>query len=110
MSYKRIMLGVEKLVDAEYQIASDDHGSYFARTHEGYAVLKEEIEEASAEMESVEWHGRYLWRSVKSEDKDNCKDVAEIILHKAVCLACESIQTAAMAKKLILSIKEEEKA
>ena len=54
------------------------HRYYFKSTHEGYAVIKEELEE--------------LWEAVKKDDYLNCVEEAE--------------QIGAMALKFLLSFNE----
>lgn len=109
MSYKNTMASVAKLVIDEYRMAASEHGEYFSSPHEGYSIIKEEAEEAKEEMDSVEWHLEYLWRNVKEDDPNNYRDAAEIIQGRAVRLASEAIQVAAMAKKFIESFEDEEK-
>lgn len=75
----------------------------FNSTHEGYAVLKEEIEEARGELAEVEVCLDLLWGHVK-HDSDRAYDYAERVEQYAVRLAAEAIQVAAMAEKF-LSIK-----
>lgn len=108
MSYKKTMAQVEDLMTKEYVMAAIDHGEYFSSPHEGYAIIKEEVEEALTEMDSVSWHLEYMWRNVRSEDPNNYLDAAHILERKALCLACEAIQIAAMAMKFRSSFEDEE--
>lgn len=108
MSYKKMLPHVENLMAKEYVMAAIDHGEYFMSPHEGYAIIKEEVEEAQAEIDSVNWHLEYLWRMVRAENPDGYIDAAQIVERKALQLACEAIQVAAMAMKFIESFRDEE--
>lgn len=70
----------------------------FHSTHEGYAVLKEEIEEARGELAETEVCLDMLWEHVK-KDSPKAYEYAERIEQYALRLAAEAIQVAAMAEK-----------
>lgn len=110
MSYKKTMMSVAGLVANEYIMAAVKFGEFFASPHEGYAVIKEEVEETYEDLESLKWHLDYLWRSVRADDPDNYRDAAGTIQTKAVELASEAIQVAAMAKKFLETFRDEETA
>jgi len=71
----------------------------FRSTHEGYAIIKEEVEEAADEMESIDSWLEQGWRYIKA----NQNAIDEIVAMKqhAINLAAESIQVAAMCQKFI---------
>lgn len=64
-----------KMIYDEYLKSCNKHIAAFRSTHEGYAVIKEELEE--------------LWDEVKKDDYDNCYK--------------ETVQVGAMALKFLLS-------
>jgi hypothetical protein len=77
----------------------------FNSTHEGYAVIKEEIEEAEQELNDVNAQLQRSWYFIKhNEDAD--KDMLRLKEY-AVNLAAEAIQVAAMAQKFIDSAEED---
>lgn len=96
---QEIIEGVEKLAYEELERANSKFGMFHS-THEGYAVIKEEIEEVADELEDVVNYLNDIWRNVK---EDNELDLVGIKIMKkhAINLAAESIQTAAMAQKFI---------
>lgn len=51
--------------------AAAEHGGAAHSPHEGYALIKEEVEEAQAEMEMLNQRLDHLWTSVK-RDEDQC--------------------------------------
>lgn len=84
------------LVDKELDNAVRTHGKCNS-PHEGYSLIKEEIEEAQDEMNLMDLSLQALWRRVK-DDKLFYKD-ADDICSFAINCACECVQVAAMAKK-----------
>ena len=92
---------VIKLVDFELEMANKEHGERFNSTHEAYAVMKEEYEEAKEALESA---GMFLnqgfWIRCRRNGLD-CAYYAKFIESEAIKAACECIQVAAMAQKFI---------
>ena len=79
----------------------------FVSTHEGYAVIKEEVEETSEELDHVKDSLSAIWFFVRNNDKNRSIYDAECLKEYAIKLASESIQVAAMCQKFINSFKEE---
>lgn len=100
---------VEKLVQKELESANQRF-PMFRSDHEGAAVIVEEIQEAEYEFECIKDRFQELWRSVKCNMSSEWKaEINEVIAKRAINLACEAIQVAAMAQKFIDSQKEREK-
>lgn len=99
---------VEKLVQKELESANQRF-PMFRSGHEGSAVILEEIEEAKAELIGLEYEFKNLWGNVKNNYEIGCSERAENISIRAIRLACEAIQVAAMAQKFIDSQRESEK-
>lgn len=103
MSYKKIREFIDKIVSIEMCLANAKH-PLFASDHEGYAVLKEEIEEVEIEYRQLkDFDLCRLWKNVKTDSPEGAAMEAEYIERTAQKLACESIQVAAMARKFIKS-------
>ena len=99
MSYKNIRNHISRLVDIELLLANAANPA-FASDHKGYAVLKEEIEEAGTEYKQItDFDLTGLWRAVKSDAQEAAAFKAVNIRKNAIRLACEAVQVAAMAKK-----------
>lgn len=100
---KHLIGGVESLINQEYAQSSEKYGEQFTSYHEAYGVIKEEIEEAQAEFDSVYEHFHLFWNGVKHDavPADEIEDIAR----KAHLAACELIQVAAMAYKATLGLK-----
>jgi hypothetical protein len=105
---KELIESVEKLIPEELVRANEEFGSEFNSMHEGYAVIKEEIEEAQAELVNVIDDLDEIWDFIKSNNNEDALEIAKSLKQSAILLACESIQIAAMAEKYIRSFKEGE--
>lgn len=91
------------LVDEELAAAMEQHGP-FASAHEGYAVLLEEVEEASEEMERLRALMSCVWRAARRDDTVALGGFTVGVARAAIDLAAEAIQVAAMARKIQASI------
>ena len=89
------------LVDEELAAANAING-LFHSPHEGWAVLLEEVEEATQEMEAVRRLTQAAWEGVKLDSAEDVYDYAKDAEKRAVYLAAEAIQVSAMARKLAL--------
>ena len=98
---------VEKLVQKELEVVNQKF-PVFHSDYEGAAVVYEEIEEAESEMRGVNRHFADSWYSVKINERSRSYQYMNKIKNRAVNLACEAIQVAAMAHKFIDSQKERE--
>lgn len=87
---------------AETQQAIEKYGEKYNSLHEGYAVLKEEVEEARDEQVYIR-NGFYkVWNGVKVGELKK-EDVQQIREH-AEQLALEAVQVAAVCNKILNSI------
>lgn len=94
---------ITRLADMELEAAIERFNLNHS-DHESYAVLREEIEEAHEEMINVELFSGRLWDLTKNNASPEAKrEVYTNIYNTALNLAVEAIQTAAMARKGILS-------
>lgn len=86
------------LVEEELESANSLH-TVFHSHHEGWAVLKEEVEEAHDELIDAELQLLNMWRALKADDDVEAQSAARKIEWRAIRLAAEAIQVAAMARK-----------
>lgn len=89
---------VRELVSVELAAANEKFPQFHS-AHEGYAVIREEVEETREQFETVERYLSYLWDRVKQDC--TAKEQAEYIEMFAVNTACEAIQVAAMCRKFL---------
>ena len=99
---------VKTLVTKEYERATQIHGPVNHSSHESYAVLKEELEEAKDEFINSEIYLDRYWKGVKTDDYASQVENIGLIFNKAILAACECIQTAAMAYKSLETIRKNE--
>ena len=94
---------IYELTETELKAANEKF-PLFASSHEAYAVIFEEFDEAREELEMVEYSLDKFWTEVKENESPEAKNKRLTrIYENAVKLAVEAIQTAAMARKGILS-------
>lgn len=104
---KELKAQVLKLAEEEAERSMIKH-PLFNSTHEGYAVIKEEIEEAAEELAHVISNLNKMWWQIRADNKEPSIKSANNIKIYAIDLAAESIQVAAMAQKFADSFKEDE--
>ena len=102
---KKLYDEIITLVKNEYGRAAQCYGATNHSSHESYAVLKEEMEEARAECISTELHVDKYWTAVKGDDYEKQRGhLREVYIHSLLA-ACEFVQTAAMAHKALATME-----
>jgi hypothetical protein len=91
---------VNELVKKELKAANEKF-PLFNSDHEGYAVIKEELEETNEELTYAQLTFANLWENVKDNKTMPTLNHAEGVRFHAINLAIEAIQLAAMAQKFI---------
>lgn len=101
---KRLVLNA---IANEYMNITKTHGEVYNSKHEGYAVLLEEVEEATDELHAIENEMLDLWLKVKNDNykSELMQNLTEII-EKAVNVALESVQVAAVATRFNLTLEK----
>lgn len=103
----KIRPAIEKLAEMEKQDANRKF-PLFHSMHEGYAVLLEEVEEAREALTRTEISLSALWAHVRDNNAGRALEFAGRVREHALDLAVEAVQVAAMAQKLIDSMKKED--
>lgn len=89
---------VRRLVNKELEAANKKFRQ-FASPHEGYAVLREELDEVQLAHDTLKMEtDNRFWNMVKA-NRTVPRDDLRTIQRAAIALAVEAIQVAAMAKK-----------
>lgn len=104
---EELVKAVSALVGEEYQRAASEHGGAANTPHEGYALIKEEEEEAGDQMSTVSQKVTVLWWAVKADDQQAQREHLREIRTAAILGACELIQVAAMADKAVEGLRKE---
>lgn len=92
------MKEIDNMIDKELKKIIDEHG-YFSSIQEFYAVLKEELEEAREEMDSMESLFNTIWTKIRMNEKIRDTDI-ELMTGFAIRGIKELVQVAAVLKKL----------
>ena len=79
--------------------AANERFPQFHSAHEGYAVIREELEETEEKVEMSKKYLKFLWDSIKMDRKT--KWAVEYMKEFSINAACEAIQVAAMAQKFL---------
>lgn len=100
---------VEAAISSELQSAVEKYGEQYNSLHEGYAVLKEEVEETDSENEQLKECLEIFWKNVvKQPDYMRSDDLSKThikhIKEHAENLALEACQIAAVCNKILNSI------
>lgn len=93
---KELIKAVEALMHEEYERAAVKFGERFNSSHEAYAVILEEVEEAGDEFDCIRGYLAEYWDCVKNNEDGGWPDAIETA---AIQAAAECIQIAAMAYK-----------
>lgn len=99
---------VEQLIQAEYKNACEKFGDKYHSLHEGYAVLLEEVEEASEDMTKIKYSLEDFWKWIKQDTKINPKDIDIVIEEYLKYCILELAQVGAVLQKIknTLEVKE----
>ena len=105
---------LEEIAEEELKKYDAEWEKEFHSEHEGYAILKEEVEEAQEAMEEVIYFAEALWRAIRGFGYEPTHDKSHFIkqIYKySIYLASEAIQCASMAKKFerLLDIQKQKK-
>lgn len=105
---EKLLSEVKEIEKTEYGRAAEKFGGTFASAHEGYAVLKEEYEEArdASKMFSSSFHE--YWTTIKCNNRYQGKQFLYRMLELAECAAAEWLQVCAMCAKAIQSEEDSE--
>ena len=90
---------VQALFDKELKKANENNPQFHS-SHEAYAVLLEEVEEAKEELGHLEFRTEFIWNIIKNDEchlKANIEDAKMV----ASSLVREAIQVGAMCDKFL---------
>lgn len=100
---------VEQLIQAEYLNAVVNFGEKFNSLHEGYAVLKEEIEEVEYGHKDLKIWFDEFWESIKNNSYYNEEsECVDKMLEEVYYTISELAQVGAVLRKIRNTLEEEE--
>jgi hypothetical protein len=103
----QIQSDIKQLCEDELK-RSYEKFSNFNSHHEGYAVIKEEVDEANEELEYITKETEFLWLEVRGNNSRVCISRARMLKNRAEKLVYEAIQVAAMTQKYIDSLDKKD--
>lgn len=98
---------IRETTGKEYVRACNEWGDTFTSLHEGYGVIAEEVQEACEEQERVMTTLGDLLYKIRTGSPDEIENVCERIDRYARLAACEYVQVAAMARKMVHTLHKE---
>lgn len=101
---------VKKACLFEKEQAEKGWGNTYNSLHEGWAVLKEEVEEAEHPMKMISHQVDWLWRAIKEGLKDYPIELMEEIQGNSIDCMKELAQVWAVCEKMKNTVKEEDNA
>ena len=101
----KLLNEVNGLIATELSRANEQH-PMFHSDHEAWAVTREEYMETEDALKQLEYELRYTDYMTRHDDTDGILERVNKLRSCALHVACEAIQTAAMAEKWIDSARE----
>lgn len=95
--------GLHGLIDLELTVAKREHGDTFHSAHEGYGVIREEMDEANTEHKLASNYFDDLMYYIRTNDQRMRLQLLRELKEHAMLAACEYTQVAAMAQKMMES-------
>jgi len=96
---ENLLVEVQEAVSKEYQRASENFGAAHNSQHESFAVILEEIDEASDHTEMFQQQLKCFWVEIKQNKLSETRERLPIMQMLAEQAAAEWIQVATMCKK-----------
>jgi hypothetical protein len=87
------------LIQAEYQNACEKFGNKYHSLHEGYAILKEEVEEVKEQTRKLRLI-KVIWNEIKNDNKNSLYKLLELMEIGVICAIKELAQVGAVLKKI----------
>lgn len=91
---------IKKAIETETENATKTYGEKYNSIHEGYAVLKEEIEEVTEPVLNIQAHFENAWNYIRDDDKKSFIAAAEVIQDYMEHLIAEACQCCAVINKI----------
>ena len=98
---KKLLEYIKLLATEEYWRAAEKFGECNNSSHESYAVIKEEFDEALWALGEAESNLNDFWEAVKRNDTNGQKMALESLEMNAMYTASEVVQVGAMAQKAL---------
>ena len=104
-----VLFEITAAVDAETAHAKAEYGMRYSNAHEAYGVLAEELYEADEEYTDMVGYSHMLIGYIHKGDNDLTRAALECLMNRATKAACELVQVAAVCRKALEGLHEEER-
>ena len=91
---------IRKAIEIETENASENYGEKYNSYHEGYAILKEEIEEMLYPAAKVSDELDTMWTDIKANITSAIPDLADKMFDDLINLITEACQCCAVINKI----------
>ena len=98
---------VNDLIQAEYQNACEKFGEKYNSLHEGYAILKEEVEEVKEQTRKLRLI-KPVWNEIKNDNKNILYKLLDLMEIGVICAIKELAQVGAVLMKIKNTLEVEE--
>lgn len=98
------LVSINQAVCYELQAITKKYGVHYASPHEGYAVLKEEKEEAEECIQLLNDKLSNIWANIRQNWNDSA--VVYQAQQSAIALAEEAVQCAAVCERFIATLDD----
>ena len=98
------LVSINQAVCYELQQITKKYGVHYASPHEGYAVLKEEVEEVEESLELLKDKLSQIWQNIRMNWNDST--VVYGAQQAAVSVAEEAVQCAAVCERLMATLDD----
>lgn len=96
----------QDLIQAEYKNACEKWGDKYNSLYEGYAILKEEVEEVKEQTKNLRLI-KFMWDEIKKDNKDILYRLLELMEKGVICAIKELAQVGAVLMKIKNTLPEE---
>ena len=101
---RHLIAQASEMIDTALKQANEMY-PLFHSLHEGYGVMKEEVEEATDDFDIIVWWYNEYWAATKADDFKRAREAAEQMKHSARKAIAELAQVGAMAAKITQSME-----
>ena len=101
---RHLIAQASEMIDTALKQANEMY-SPFHSLHEGYGVMKEEVEEAPDDFDIIVWWYNEYWAATKADDFKRARKAAEQMKHITRKAIAELAQVGAMAAKITQSME-----
>lgn len=101
---RHLIAQASEMIDTALKQANEMY-PLFHSLHEGYGVMKEEVEEATDDFDIIVWWYNEYWAATKADDFKRARKAAEQMKHITRKAIAELAQVGAMAAKITQSME-----